>query len=70
MIAAIGPLRSASSVIAIPMKARMLIHHGTRHRPKIAMAAMKTRSGMCAGSWKSGDCHSVMFARPQSPEST
>ena len=39
MIAAIGPLRSASRVMAIPMKARMLIHHGTRHRPKIAMRA-------------------------------
>ena len=43
MIAATGPLRSASSVMAIPMKARMLSHHGTRHRPKIAIAAMNTQ---------------------------
>ena len=69
MRAAIGALRSDSSVIAMPMKARMLIHHGTRQRPKNAMPAMNTKNGMCAGSWKSGDCHSVMFAIPQSPES-
>ena len=70
MIAATGPLRRASRVMAIPMKLRRLGHQGTRQRLKIAVAAMNTRSGMCAGSWKSGDCHSVMFSRPQSPPST
>ena len=69
-IAATGPFRSATSVMAIPRNERMLIHHGTRHRPKIAVAAMKIRNGQCAGSWKSGDCHSLMFAMPQSPAST
>ena len=46
----------------------MLIHHGTRQRPKIAIAAMIDQERVCGpGRGSPGDCHSVMFAMPQSP---
>ncbi len=68
--AAMGSLRSETRLIATAPSASTAIQPGTAATtPTPASPRMRSNRPMCAPSWKSGDCHSAMLARPQSPGS-
>ena len=69
-MAAIGALRTASRLIAIPIDDSTCSQPGVARPAFRATSTMSAKSASCAGSWKSGDCHSLMLARPQSPAFT
>lgn len=68
--AATGALRFAISAPTRPSTAAMRSHPRPFGTGSSATATRRPSSGSWTRSWKFGDCHSGMFASPQSPEST
>ena len=65
-----GAFRRLTRLSTTPPMARTPIQPGVPfHRPTARRVTIRVRSPRWAALWKSGDCHSWMFASPQSPES-